>query len=344
MSSILPELTDDDLLDQQRRIHPPHQVATWDGTPEGAAVYGAIAEVFASVAGSVARSGEARLIMEATGPQRSTCTAKVTFADAIASGRDVAINAGQVIAQTPWGEKFRLAAGFAVTSPQSAGYQVTVSLESVWANGDTNVAAGDISRWALPDGVDPAGDIDFDLAASDLLGVGAFIVGVGDGSITIAGFTDATGGRDGTLDLIGAGRGVPRVEGETDAAARVRMRSLPDTVTPAAMLRIANRALAPYGLTATFAESHEFAWVVGHATRGVIGSYPTSRRAHFVITVPTLPVDHPGWVVGQVTRGAIGRRPFGTFDTAAAGFISGLQSSIDGAKLGGVWGRVAGGI
>ena len=44
------------------------------------------------------------------------------------------------------------------------------------------------------------------------------------------------------------------------------MRSLPDTVTPAAMLRIANRALAPYGLTATFAESHEFAWVVGHAT------------------------------------------------------------------------------
>jgi hypothetical protein len=137
MSSILPELTDDDLLDQQRRIHPPHQVATWDGTPEGAAVYGAIAEVFASVAGSVARSGEARLIMEATGPQRSTCTAKITFADAIASGRDVAINAGQVIAQTPWGEKFRLAAGFAVTSPQSAGYQVTVSLESVWANGDT---------------------------------------------------------------------------------------------------------------------------------------------------------------------------------------------------------------
>lgn len=340
MSGILPELTAADLLDQQKRIHPAHQVVTWDGVPAGEAVYSAMAAAFENVAQYAARSGEARLIMEATGPTRATGTARITFASGITSGHDVGINAGQVIAQTAWGERFRLAEGFSATGPQSPGYTVDIAIESVWANGDGNVRAIDIRAWALPAGVDPASDIDFNLSASTLLGVGAFIVGVGDGSITVAGLTDCAGGKDGTLDLIGAGRGIARASGEADPAYRVRIRSVADTLTPAAMLRLANRALEPYGVTATYLEPISFGWAIGHPTQGCANLSPPVRKWHFILVIPAIPDNPPGWAVGHPTSGCITISPIGTLDLARAGFYSGLQESVNRAKPAGVWGQV----
>jgi hypothetical protein len=344
MSGILPDLTAADLLEQQKRIHPAHQVVTWDGVPAGEAVYSAIAAAFEDVAQYAARSGEARLIMEATGPTRATGTARITFASGITSGHDVGINAGQVIAQTAWGERFRLAEGFSVAGPQSPGYTVDIAIESVWANGDGNVRAIDIRAWALPAGVDPASDIDFNLSASTLLGVGAFIVGVGDGSITVAGLTDCAGGKDGTLDLIGAGRGIARASGESDVAYRVRIRSVADTLTPAAMLRLANRALEPYGVTATYLEAGDYGWAIGHATRGCPTVSPVSRVRHFVLLIPPLDRNPLGWAIGHAVNGCPTVSPCGTGDVEVAGFLGGLQESVNSIKPAGIWGSVVEGV
>lgn len=59
---------------------------------------------------------------------------------------------------------------------------------------------------------------------------------------------DATGGASPVLDAIGAEREVPRRLSESDDAYRDRISTLADTVSPAAMLRIAARILSPLGI------------------------------------------------------------------------------------------------
>lgn len=57
-----------------------------------------------------------------------------------------------------------------------------------------------------------------------------------------------TGGRDADLDMIAWERGITRASGESDESLRERVSSLPDVVTPNAIKRTVNRALAPYNL------------------------------------------------------------------------------------------------
>lgn len=57
-----------------------------------------------------------------------------------------------------------------------------------------------------------------------------------------------TGGRDADLDAIAWERGMTRASNESDESLRDRVSSLPDVVTPAAIRRTVNRALAPYNL------------------------------------------------------------------------------------------------
>lgn len=59
---------------------------------------------------------------------------------------------------------------------------------------------------------------------------------------------DATGGRAGVLDVLGAERNTPRRFGESDDDYRQRVSRLADTVSPAAILRIAARILSPLGI------------------------------------------------------------------------------------------------
>lgn len=57
-----------------------------------------------------------------------------------------------------------------------------------------------------------------------------------------------SGGRDNTLGLLGEERGMTQGVGEDDEKFRERIANLADVVTPAAILRAVNRALAPYTL------------------------------------------------------------------------------------------------
>lgn len=66
-----------------------------------------------------------------------------------------------------------------------------------------------------------------------------------------------SGGKTATLDHIGGERLVGRTPGEADEPYRERVVQLPDTVSPNALLRAANRILAPYGVEACLREPGE---------------------------------------------------------------------------------------
>jgi len=87
---------------------------------------------------------------------------------------------------------------------------------------------------------------------------GAFI----DTTIQVRQLAAATGGRAPMLDGLGADRGLPRLLGEADDPYRLRIRTLPDTVSPGAIKRTVQRLLDPYSLTGDFIET----WDVRYQT------------------------------------------------------------------------------
>jgi hypothetical protein len=76
----------------------------------------------------------------------------------------------------------------------------------------------------------------------------------GDLGVVVTHDARPAGGRDAWLDEIGDERGVRRGSGEEDDAYRPRVGALGDAISPRAILRIANRILAPYGHSAVLRE------------------------------------------------------------------------------------------
>lgn len=70
----------------------------------------------------------------------------------------------------------------------------------------------------------------------------------GDPTIAVRQAADATGGADPMLEGLGADRGLPRLAGEGADAYRLRVRTLPDTVSPAAVRRQVTTYLTPWGI------------------------------------------------------------------------------------------------
>lgn len=69
--------------------------------------------------------------------------------------------------------------------------------------------------------------------------------------------TDLTGGRDGWLDALGDERRIGRRLGESDTAYRDRICTLPDTISPGAINRIARRILDPLGVRFLLKETRD---------------------------------------------------------------------------------------
>lgn len=83
----------------------------------------------------------------------------------------------------------------------------------------------------------------------------------GDPTIKVKQEADASGGYPDWLALHGANRGMVQEEGESADAFRLRMRSLPDTVTPAALKRLATRILTPLGIGWQYVETQRLDYV-----------------------------------------------------------------------------------
>lgn len=79
----------------------------------------------------------------------------------------------------------------------------------------------------------------------------------GDPTIFVLQLLDVQGGTAPMLDGLGEDRGLPRAPGEPDNQYRLRIRSLPDTVSPDAINRSVTQYLANYGVGYEYIETWE---------------------------------------------------------------------------------------
>jgi hypothetical protein len=192
---------------------------------QGAGAIGARASL------AVQRLEEGSIILYA--PLANKATGTVWFTRATAAAGAVTIKAGTVVAtanQRRFITRTDLVFGIGVLGPLSVaivadlpGYQSNVPGQVVAANGE--ILPGDISIiWSLV--TDPA---------------------YGDPSFTVYNVLPTTGGAAGFLEGLGHDRGVEHNSGEAIANYRVRVRSLLDTVSPAAIRRLLNKLFGAGG-------------------------------------------------------------------------------------------------
>ncbi len=334
--SFLPILTPDELFDAAVKALPPLWAERWVGE-NGEAFLRAMAKSLARVAERVAEWSNGRYILQATGPLRAVGSVTVIAVDG--TTEPIGLQAGQPIMATFWGIQYRLTADlvFPAASPPATAVEAAVEAVNIGWHG--NQLAEHVDVVSLASGVDPAANILWTPETTEA-GKTEFLAGVLAESLTFAA-TDMTGGSVGTLGLIGSGRGLPRAEGETDADFRRRIRRIPVTVTPDAIIAALNEIVElATGGTVTLKEPWDFGFVVGNATNGAFGVSPFARALSFVICVPAVPYTGKGWAVGDPVNGAIGVSPIGLGDTEAAGFYEGLQVTLDALRAGGIWGQI----
>lgn len=122
----------------------------------------------------------------------------------------------------------------------------TVLVEAVADGWEYNVRGERVT----PSGVRLPGEID----TMEMAIMSPFVAGV---DFEVENLLDAEGGRSAMLDGLADDRGMERLPGETDGQLALRARSLPDTVSPAAMVRAVARRLDPLGLDFDFCETFE---------------------------------------------------------------------------------------
>lgn len=88
-------------------------------------------------------------------------------------------------------------------------------------------------------------------------GVTVQVLEFADLGLTVEQLDPTTGGKHGWLDAIGFDRNAARALNEDDEAYRLRLASLDDTISPAAIMRIANRVLSPLGIPWRFQETRD---------------------------------------------------------------------------------------
>jgi len=133
--------------------------------------------------------------------------------------------------------------------------------------------------------------------------------------------TDTVGGQPGSLDQLGADRSINRSPNETDEEYRVRVRTLPDTISPAAIRRQLDAFFLPTGIPYEFIEVFENQWQscwnapAGAIINPIVGNYDpnlfvyndprdiagnrwldaSSAAGGFVIRIPNFTIDDVGF-------------------------------------------------
>jgi hypothetical protein len=210
----------------------------------------AYAKIGERLSTAVANLEQGSIIMFAAGGSLSTAT--VEFQRPDATHGDVTMAKGTRVTTSNGGRDFittqdAVFTGSAVgpigvtASAVAPGWQWNVKGVVITARGET-----------LPGEIDTIKSF-IQIAPSDPTRTPTFI----DPSITVVQIVDAQGGADPMLDGLGADRGIVRNTGEPDPAYALRIRTLPDTISPDAVLRALSSFFAPYGDTGTFIETFE---------------------------------------------------------------------------------------
>jgi hypothetical protein len=217
-----PQLVAQDFLDAVDRVMDEGYLAPLKAYGDGYELLQGYAKIGERCSLAVRRFELDGLLASSAGPARATVAATFYRDDATAG-------AGTVLT----GTLVRCSIGgqvFVTTADAVFGggtLEVTVDAEAVAPGYEWNIRGPFVDR----DGTKWPGELDtIDLPLQNP----PFF----DASIQVRNDADADGvGRPGTIDMIGAERGLPRQPTETDANYRARIRSLPDTVSPNAILR-----------------------------------------------------------------------------------------------------------
>ena len=170
------------------------------------------------------------------------------------------------------------------------------------------------------------------------------IVDFADLTFAVTNPTPTANGRDATLDALGAERGVNRREGEVDDPSyRERVANLPDTISPNAVLRAANRILAPFGRRARLREVG-----VRPDFPGFFADVDAADYAPTLLRVPLDTIEARGFFLVGLPRLNLGDLGAAFdddaaddgagdgFDPLAAAAYRAIFSAVDAARAGGV--------
>jgi hypothetical protein len=225
---------------------------------------GAVAESLSAALHEV----ECGLVMlYAGGPQYATVAVQLYRENSNAGA--VTVLANTLLSTSVGGRQFELTADvvFGPTTLQVIGYARAVAPGSEYnVRGERTTAGGEV----LPGEINT---IDVALQAPSY----------GDPTIKVKQEVDAAGGYADWLAGHGANRGLTQADGESEDAFRLRMRTLPDTVTPAAMQRVVGRILDPLGVPWQFVETFDLAYMTCWDAPSPNAGTPTYQ--------PVLPTD-----------------------------------------------------
>jgi hypothetical protein len=269
-------LSQQDFLDLFDRILPhEYLVALKAKVGPGYELLQAWAAAKSRLSQAIARMECGAFVTTAHGPALSTVT--VAFSRPTAAAGAVTVLKGAIVTTSATGRDFLITED-AVFGPGDVG-PIAVGAIAVTPSFQWNVRGPRTSAR----GEALAGEI-------DTLKLPLLDPPFGDQTIAVAQVDDAVGGQPGTLDQIGSDRGMERQANESDATYRKRVRSLPDNISPAAILRqLADfmRTLDPtFNAVAAFIET----WDIRYQTcwmeqpNGVVGQAQSEPQSGDIST------------------------------------------------------------
>lgn len=228
-------LSQDDLLAVLPRV----LAANWldpimNGENDGWELFRGYAKMWERVSLAVGRFECASYISSAHGAARATL--EVQFLRPSAAAGPVTVKIGTLVKASTNGALYRVLADVFFDVGELGPFNVTV--ESIGYGHEYNT----LGPHTTPNGETMPGEIDtIDLPLYD--------PPFGDTSIYVQQYEDAVGGSEAALDLYGEERDLRRNPGEADEAYALRIRTVPDVVTPAAVRRQIDQFMKGLGYT-----------------------------------------------------------------------------------------------
>lgn len=238
-----PEYDIDALLAVIEAGYPEEYVAPMKANPNaGYELLRMMAAVGARCSMAVERFECGAFFMHAQGGAKATTS--VEFLRETADAGAVTVLAGTIVT-TSTGDRRFVVLEDAVFGALDLG-PISVAVEAVFEGYEWNVPGQVIT----PAGEVLPGEIDtvvrFQLSPA-----------FGDATIQVRQILSAEGGRAPMLDGLASNRGMPRLPGEADGPYRLRATSLPDTVSPGAMVRTVQQRLGLLGIEFDFIETFD---------------------------------------------------------------------------------------
>lgn len=345
-------LTQDDLLALLARLLPTSYLDPIRVLGPGYELFEATTKVFERISLAVGRLECDMFIRTASGG--AFATVQVNFVRDINAAGAISVKAGTIIVTSKGGHQFVIQQDAEFTGPGL--FTLNVEARAVAQGFEYNQPGQRVTLG----GETLGGEIDvIDLPIQNPV--------YGDPTIRVQHIHDASGGKPAMLDALGYDRGIVRAPGEQDGPYAARVRALPDTVSPDAIVRLLTRLLDPYGggwqFIETWHASYQTCWDAPSTSFPFPGDEfnpnlfcyddprpPTPFRNRwldeeeqfgtFIVVVPNysalrdfgMAYDDPADNLAQ-HQTAIGQRAYSAYDVDF-GFAVGLAGAYDGYDIG----------